>query len=488
MKAPDINHPGLRWFNTASPLSLEDLRGRVVILDFWTFCCINCMHILPMLALVEKEFASSVTVIGVHSPKFSAERDPANLAKAIARYGIEHPVVNDPDMGIWRSYGVRAWPTLVFISPGGEIVGHHSGEPSPEGLLGAVGELVERGRGENTLVPGALEFDRDDEAGGAFLFPGKLRPGPAYDGVEKTWVLADGGHNQIVLLDDDGCELTRFGQGGRGFRDGHTDEALFNNPQGLVAGAGKVYVADTQNHAIRCIDPAAQTVVTVAGTGQRGPLLGRGTDALQTALASPWDLEFQTNSLYFANAGSHQLGCLDLDTLTVSALAGSSAEDIVDGPAEGAQLAQPSGLQLTPAGLYFVDSETSALRVLEMGEHPRVTTLIGSGLFDFGHTNGPFQEASLQHPLGVTVLGGRLLVADSYNGALRIVDLEAGRVDDLDDGSFVCHDPTCIPLAEPAAVAGDGDKRVLVVDTNNHRILEYDLAGRSYHTWAGARD
>ena len=129
VRAPDFDQPGLAWFNVAAPLSLAALRGKLVILDFWTFCCINCLHILPSLRRVEEAFPDEVVVIGVHSPKFAAEREAANVAAAIARYGIAHPVIHDPDFRLWREYAVRAWPTLIFVSPDGRVIGSrlHSG-------------------------------------------------------------------------------------------------------------------------------------------------------------------------------------------------------------------------------------------------------------------------------------------------------------------------------------------------------------------------
>src|SRR5882672_4757487 len=156
VRAPDFDQPGLAWFNVAAPLTLADLRGKLVILDFWTFCCINCMHILPSLRLVEEAFPDEVVVIGVHSPKFAAERAPANVAAAIARYGIVHPVIHDPDFRLWREYAVRAWPTLIFVSPDGRVIGQHSGEPDPDRLLEAVGATLAQWREEGLLRPSTL--------------------------------------------------------------------------------------------------------------------------------------------------------------------------------------------------------------------------------------------------------------------------------------------------------------------------------------------
>jgi streptogramin lyase len=249
-------------------------------------------------------------------------------------------------------------------------------------------------------------------------------------------------------------------------------------------------VADTGNHAIRRIDLATGEVRTIAGTGTRGRALGAAGDAARTALASPWDLLPYGGGLLFANAGTHQLGALDPATGEVERLAGAGGENLRDGPAAEALLAQPSGLSVHGDSLFFVDSETSSVRQLDLATMT-VSTLVGTGLFDFGHRNGSFAEARLQHPLGLASLpDGNLLVADSYNGVVRVLDMESRTVRDLDDG-FTCHDKLCLPPGgEPAGVAVDphapaDDPRILCVETNRHRIVEIRPARREYRTWAG---
>jgi thiol-disulfide isomerase/thioredoxin len=484
--APDFGRYELPWFNVPSRLSLADLAGRLVILDFWTFCCINCMQVLPTLRRVEEAFPDEVVVIGVHSPKFAAERDPENLRAAIARYDIRHPVVHDPEMIIWRQYAVRAWPTLVFISPDGHVLGQAPGEPDADRLLEVVARVVAEGRRDGSVRGEPLDLDLPPTRLSPLLFPGKIKALPGTNGTGQ-WAIADAGHHQVALLDGEGKVRTRYGAGTPGFDDGAASVATFNAPQGLVADSRAIYVADTGNHAIRRVDRATGAVDTVAGTGRRGPRLGQPQRARDAVLASPWDLERHGDLLYFANAGTHQLGVIDLRSGTISPLAGTGAEDIHDGPADEALLAQPSGLALDASGtrLAFADSETSSVRILEIGRMLTVRTLIGTGLFDFGHRNGGFGEALLQHPLGIAWLDDqRLVVADSYNCQVRVLDLASEQATDLDNG-FTCLDAICLPLAEPAGVAIAADGRVLVSDTNNHRIVAFDLAARTSRTLAG---
>jgi thiol-disulfide isomerase/thioredoxin len=483
MNAPEIARPGLQWFNVPAPLPIASLRGRIVILDFWTEGCINCIQITPTLRRVEEKFPDQVVVIGVHSPKFANEKNAASVKDAIRRYDIRHPIIHDPNMTIWRAYGVQAWPTLVVVGSDGDVAGTIPGEPDPDRFVAAIDNLVNASAKAGTLKPAALDLTPLPEPKGNFLYPGKLKPVP---GPDKRWVLADGGHNQIVLLDDHGKQLERYGSGETGLLDGAKNTARFNHPQGVIASSDAIFVADTDNHAIRRIDLATGAVTTLAGTGKRGIQLGAPEAARTRALASPWDLEKKGDELFFANAGTHQIGVLNLKSATVAALAGTGEEGLRDGRAAAASLAQPSGLALSADAntLYVADSESSAVRAITLSNDPTIVTLVGAGLFDFGWVNGAFSKARLQHPLGVAIDGDALLVADTYNSAIRELELAKHEVVDFDGGKFTCVDPVCVPTREPAGIVVDGPDRILLVDTGNHRIDEYRPSAKTYHTWS----
>jgi len=481
--APEIARPGLQWFNVAQPLPIASLRGRLVILDFWTEGCINCIHIIPILRAIEQKFPERVVVIGVHSPKFAEEKSAASVQDAIGRYEIRHPIVHDPKMSIWHDYGVQAWPTLVIVGPDGNILTRVAGEPDPERFDKAISQLVERAGEAGALKPAKLDLQPEEQPKGRFLFPGKLKAVP---GKDPQWALADSGHNQIVLLDDAGKDLRRFGSGIAGFKDGTSDAATFNHPQGLVVADDAIFVADTGNHAIRRIDRTTGAVTTLAGDRKRGATLPEAAQpAASIALASPWDLEKKADALFFANAGTHQIGVLDLARHTVARLAGSGAEDLRTGLPGAAAFAQPSGLSLSSDGatLYVADAESSAIRAIALADD-KTQTLVGAGLFDFGKTDGAFVIARLQHPLGLAVDGENLLVADTYNSRIRTLDLKRHVVAEFDGGKYTCVDPVCIPTREPAGIAVASSDRILLVDTGNHRVEEYRPSLKTFHTWA----
>ncbi len=487
--APELHRDGVQWFNVLRPLCMSELRGRLLILDFWTGCCVNCLHVLPTLRRIEELFADSVLVIGVHSPKYPAEHDAKRVAQTIACHDIRHPVVHDPNLLLWQDYGIAAWPTLVFIGPDGRILGDLPGEPATEKLISGIGEMVRCWRRSGAIHPHPLPLDPAacEPAAGRFRFPVKIKP-LQRPGAPKFWAIADSGHHQIVVCDDDGLEVRRFGCGVRGFLDLDAEACAFNNPQGLACHGDRIYVADTGNHAVRCIDLQSGSVCTVAGTGERGSVLNGRTSGRDAELASVWDLEYVRGSLFFANAGTHQLGRIDLATSEVIPIAGTGDEDLVDGVADEALLAQPTGLAFDPESLilYFVDSETSSVRAIDLHAASRVQTLVGAGLFECGRRNGDFATARLQHCRGIARWRDRLVVADSYNGILRVLDLHARQVSDLGGDDCSWANGQRLSGGDPAGVAADGDHRLLVTDTNHHRVVEITVGatGHRARTWA----
>ncbi len=464
--APELDG-GEAWLNTDRPLRLrEDLRGHVVLLDFWTYCCINCMHALPELKAVEHMFKDApFQVIGVHSGKFDAEKDAARINDAIARYGIEHPVVVDSDYELWKRYGVKAWPTFALIDAEGNLIIQRSGEPTREALAKAIRALLEDAQTRGVAAAGPLKLNRHARVDARPLsFPGKVAP------LEGDRIaVADSGHHRIVVARNDGTLLHVVGSGEEGFMDGPLDTASFRRPQGIAGKGDVLYVADTENHAIRKVDLKQGQVTTVGGTGIKGEtsaLSTTQTDPLQQHLRSPWDLVLLGSKLYIAMAGSHQLWALDLERNRFEIAAGSGREGIVDGPSQQAALAQPSGLTTDGTRLYFADSEASAVRSLHLGNR-RVETLVGKGLMAFGDADGPRAVARMQHPLGVTLLGDFVYVVDTYNNKVKRVSLRSQLLES------VTHDAKA--LYEPGGITTIG-QRLLVADTNHHRLVWVDPA------------
>jgi thiol-disulfide isomerase/thioredoxin len=423
VRAPELNGSG-GWINTDKPLSLRELRGRVVVLDFWTFCCINCLRVVEELRPLEERFGDRLVVIGVHSPKFPHESDHAAVVRAVARHRIEHPVLDDPAMETWQQYGVRAWPTLVVIDPDGYVVAMASGEGNGAALGGVIEQLLD-GRGD--LAAGPAFTPVHPTATAALAFPGKV----ASDGADRI-AIADTGNDRVLVSD----------------LRGHIQHVFtgFNQPQGVRFDGDRLLVCDT----------VAGELVSIALPGGEREILASG-------LRSPWDcVKLGDGRIAIAEAGTHRIIAVADGGGPVAAIAGSGAEGLRDGPAASAHLAQPSGLTLLLDGaLAFADSEVSALRVLRNGT---VETLVGQGLFEWGTADGDRETARLQHPLGVASLAdGALAVADTFNSLLRIWDAGSLRTLQLSE-----------PVDEPGGIDVLPDGRLVVADTNHHRAITVD--------------
>ena len=471
------------WLNTDRPLRLADFAGKLLLLDFWTYCCINCMHLLPTLRRLEREFPEELAVVGVHTAKFDEERATENLRQAVMRYGIRHPVLNDASMETWRQYAVRAWPTLMFVDPVGKVIGKVEGELGFEQGAQLIRKMLEVFRTEGTLKPGPQAYEVESSRTGMLSYPGKVLADPA---GERLFI-ADSGHHRVLVTDLDGEIQTVVGCGEEGFVDGVPEGARFSNPQGMALLGEVLYVADTGNHAIRAVDLEAAVVDTVAGTGARGVGRVDGGPGPTVPLRSPWDVVFVGRRLFIAMAGSHQLWMYDLETGLVQAVAGTGGEGIVDGPPEDALLAQPSGIAADEDGvLFFADSETSAIRQADLITAHQITTLVGMGLFDFGDVDGEVSSARMQHPLGIAVEGGVVYVADTYNNKIKRVGTETLTVATMagtGEPGFADGNLSSSLFHEPGGLSILGG-RVYVADTNNHVVRVLDVAGATVSTLA----
>ncbi|MBI1344970.1 redoxin domain-containing protein [bacterium] len=477
---------GVEWLNASGPISMKDLRGKIVLLDFWTFCCINCMHVLPDLEYLEKKYPNDIVVIGVHSAKFDNEKETGNIRKAILRYEIAHPVVNDAEMVIWRKFAVRAWPTLALVDPEGYYCGYTSGEGNRELLEKVIDRLIAYHRAKGTLDETPVEFalERHKQPPTPLRFPGKLLA----DAASNRLFISDSNHNRIVVTTLKGELLDIIGSGSLGRADGAYNTAQFDHPQGMALVGKELYVADTENHLLRVVDLEQKTVRTLAGTGEQGHMR-MGTGSLtQTALNSPWDLLVLDNVLYIAMAGPHQIWSHKLGSSTIHPYAGSGREDILNGSLEESALAQPSGLATDGRFIYVVDSEGSAVRTITTKPDNNlakptgtVTTLAGTSdlpsgrsLFEFGDVDGVGAAARLQHPLGIAYHDGHLFVADSYNHKIRQINIATKSVTSWLSGADPAAGIEPSNLAEPAGLAIAGNT-LYIADTNNHRICQVDL-------------
>jgi DNA-binding beta-propeller fold protein YncE len=478
VRAPEITG-GRAWLNTDKPLSIAALKGKFVLLDFWTYGCINCIHIIPDLKKLEAKYANQLVVIGIHSAKFQNEKDTENIRHIILRYELEHPVYNDADFKVWQSYGVRAWPTQVLIDPGGYVVGYAAGEGNYQVIDEAIAKLAGefRKRGELNEEPLKLVLERAKVGDLPLAFPGKLLA----DAKNDHLYISDSNHNRLVVTKLDGSLIETIGTGDVGSVDGSFDKASFYRPQGLALAGDYLYVADTENHLIRRVDLKNRVVETIAGTGQQSRDRSPKGPARSVALSSPWDLQLIGQTLYIAMAGPHQIWQLDLEKNEVSTFAGSGREERKDGPLLEAGFAQPSGITTDGKKLYVADSEANIIRAIDLGRD-EVRTLVGGNLFDFGDVDAVGDDVRLQHPLGLLWVKDKLFIADTYNHKIKELVPGGRSVKTLfGSGKPGQNDGKSPSFYEPGGLSA-ADGKLYVADTNNHAIRVIDLKTKQTST------
>ncbi len=438
------------------------------------------MHVLPRVRELEARHPDSLVTIGVHSGKYTAERDTSNIRMACDRLGVEHPVLNDRYFRQWRSYSVQAWPTVALIDPEGFILFIQSGEFELEEMDRGISELIDKYDGEGRLQRGMLDFGEDPnrlaEPKGMLRYPGRVTVDvPAPDAETATLYVSDTGHYRVLEFElmrrerPPRARLLRvFGSGERGMADGPQETARFGEVQGLATDGQYLFVADRTNHAIKRIDLATGEVKTVAGTGRLAESRVSAGPGAERELRSPWGLAQYMQYVYIAMAGTHQIWRLHLDSYDIGPHAGSGLEAISDGPQLRAALAQPMGLAIGDEKIYFADAESSGVRFTDILPDRTVSTIVGTGLFDFGDRDGMGRDVLLQHDQDVAFHRKKILVADTYNNKLKVIEPATGETKSLASEAGEAG-----YLAEPSGIWAD-DETILVADTNNHRIVSID--------------
>ena len=488
--APDFPK-NIEWLNTDKPYSINDFKGKLVLLDFWTYCCINCIHIMPDLKKLEEKYKNELVVVGVHSAKFLTERGTENIRQAILRYEIEHPVINDKDFEVWESYTAKAWPTLVLVDPKGKVIGTTTGEGTYDTFDPVISSAIaqyERDGLKLNREPIKFALEKDKTPKSLLSFPGKVTA----DAKSLRLFITDSNNNRILILKinstgDEAVVEEVIGTGTVGTKDGTYSEAEFFRPQGITFYKDKLYIADTENHLIREIDLLAKHVKTIAGLGYQSKKYGIITGkANETALNSPWDLIVIDDVLYIAMAGPHQLWKMDLNTKQIGTYAGSGRENIVDGEFFESALAQPSGITTDGIKLYFADSEVSAIRSADLKQNGKVNTIVGMGLFDFGDIDGKGDNVRLQHPLGVVYnpADQLLYVADTYNSKIKVVNPITREAKTYAGTGFTGTREGNVESAqfnEPSGLTIMNGK-IFITDTNNNLLRVIDMTSKEVKT------
>lgn len=455
--APEIN-TDFGWLNSEKSFMLKDFRGKIVLLDFWTLGCINCQHIIPEIKELEKKFSKEIVVIGVHSAKFRSEKENQRIRDAILKFGIDHPVVNDADYAVWKSYGVEAWPTLILISPDGKIAFKNEGEHVYNVMSTQIEKLKKEYAGQINAQPFLFKQYITKKKSSGLNYPSKM----VADENGNIW-LSDYGNNRIVKIDQTGKIQEVIGRGTQGFEDGDFTNCSFNGPQGLALRDKQLYIADSKNNSIRVADLVTNQVKTVAGNGEMGYYYNDNKWNVPVLPNSPWDLLIDSEYLYIADAGNHQVLRMNLSDNKVFRFAGTGSEGIKDGNLKEATFSQPSGLAKKNNIIYVADPEASAIREIDL-KNKKVKTILGQGLFKFGDKDGNLTDALLQHCVGLDQDHGNIYIADTYNGKVKLLNTRTNKITSI-----------ISELNEPNDVLIIGED-LWIADTNNNQLIKFNLA------------
>ncbi len=448
---------GLEWFNVEAPVRLSEQRGKIVLIDFGSYCSVQCRHALADLRQLASRYRDDLVIVGVHSPRFRSELRRSHVQKAINRHNIDFPVIHDPEQKLWNLYGISVLPTQVLIDHEGYIVGSLSGDGKSARLEQIVGKLLGRREHTSATARSSFQLKHCPEPPGVLNFPGRI-----VVAGDRVYIV-DSGNHRILVTSASGHVLRQYGGGGAGFVDGEGQSAAFSNPQGIEVHDDFLFVADEGNHAIRRVNLRTDEVVTIAGTGrQGGPLAGPATAPAETALNSPTDVVFHNGQLFIAMVGVHQIWRLCLMKNTLEVFAGSGHEGLANGAPGTASFAQPTGLTVCGDKLYTVDATASAVRCVDLASGS-VSTLVGEGLFAFGEQDGIGQAARLQYPLDIKAdqTQNMLWVADTYNNKIRRIGVKTRHV------SSVLLDRR---LDEPGGLAFSNNT-LYIANTNAHEVL-----------------
>lgn len=451
----------LTWVNTDERLHLTALRGKAVLLNFWTGSSIACEQQAQELRQLEAKFHDGLAILGIHTPKHPAEAEDDNVLKMANRWHLRHPVANDREWLLWRQLGIQAWPTVVLLDHEARVVGIYQGDGRKAELEVRIQEILDKAAEADRRSYDPAPVARKPEPRSPLRFPTRIVASPTH------LYVADSGYNRILELGFEGNITRQFGSGNPGHWDARGTEAGFRDPVGLALWKDQLFVADAGNHSIRRVRLVSGDVETLAGNGTCDrPTAPDIAQPRSTPMASPLDIAVLNDRLYIAMAGVHQIWQLDLGRGSLGLFAGNGREDGVDGTGSFCSLAQPSGLAVTADTLYVLDAASSSLRSVRFADG-RVSTLVPGGLFSDGSADGLGIAARMCHPTAVhaDVARGVLWIADTFNHKLRVYSMAKAELKTVNLN---------YPLRSPAGVCV-AQQAVWIANTNAHEILKLDL-------------
>ncbi|CAF3085678.1 unnamed protein product [Rotaria sp. Silwood2] len=449
----------LQIVQSNSGVQLKDtFHETIIVVYFWNFSNVHSSHTMQKMIGIDKRYSTAgVTVIGVHSPKYEHERNKANVRHAVEEQSLPFAVVNDNSLQVWKHVGCQILPTVLIFGPDSLPIFIFEGENHVQHLeLFLVPVLAFYKSSVRAPPNNALSIKNSPEdlpTSGAISKTKKFTY-PSHICVTSSGHLCISftGSNQLIFCEIDGKVLDIVGTGHAGMADGDIPQCEFDSPHGLVEYNNCIYIADTNNHAIRVFDPNSRRVVTLIGTGRLGTDKIGGLKRSQQPIASPWDLCITESPfdhklvLLISMAGQNQIWAyafeetqwwndVILQKNSCSAIIGSGTEENRNSSEPmTAGLASPrgicNGIMNGEPVLFIADSNSSTIRVVTLHDG-HVANLVGgdadpTNLSVFGDLDGSGHNAKLQHPVGIAFHypSSQLYITDTYNNKLKRVDMK----------------------------------------------------------------
>ncbi|MGB6036703.1 MAG: hypothetical protein WBG42_10590 [Cryomorphaceae bacterium] len=407
------------WINAAMSKMETEHYGKFTIVHFGTFDNFMSTADMEDLSLLQKEYPNIRVLISLN-PKFGYPTAEEDILSELEKRQIPLPVYIDRDFELWECMKVEFWPTTMFFGPQGSLVEAHEGRLNLEELRMSMPEVI------NRLRP---FIDKNPEPFYG-MPPGRWKKrtvleypaGLAVNERESMIFVSDQLGDRILGLTLDGNIMYCIGNGEKGFKDGALEQATFNGPRGMAMDSENfiLYIADTDNHAVRKVDLINDEVTTIMGTGMTPRRMPKKIVGMNSLINAPTDLLLDGNDLYISMQGSNQIWKMDLRTGVAEPIAGSESFGFTNGEALSSDLAAPSGLSADPSGaLFFTDAQASALRYVDDG---KVETSVGEGIFTFGYADGKKDDVKLRYPNGIVSYDEKIYLADTYNHCIRVIE------------------------------------------------------------------
>ncbi|CAF1144823.1 unnamed protein product [Rotaria sp. Silwood1] len=449
----------LQIVQSHSGVQLRDLfHEKIIVVYFWAFSNVHSSHTMQRIIGIDKRYSTAgVSIIGVHSPKYEHEKNKTNVRHAIEEQSIPFAVVNDNNLQVWKQINGQVLPTAFIFGPDSLPIFVFEGENHVQHLELFLVPVLSfykssvRASSNNTLSIKTSPEDLPDTS-----TPSKTMKFtyPSHICITSSGHLCISftGSNQLIYCEVDGKVLDIVGTGHAGMADGDIPQCEFDSPHGLVEYNNCIYIADTNNHAIRVFEPNSRRVITLIGTGRLGTDKIGGLKRSQQPIASPWDLCLTESPfdhklvLLISMAGQNQIWAyafeetqwwndVILQKNSCSAIIGSGTEENRNSTEPmSAGLAAPhgicNGIMNKEPVLFIADSDSSTIRVVTL-HNGHVANLVGgdadpTNLSAFGDLDGSGYNAKLQHPVGISFHypSSKLYITDTYNNKLKYVDMK----------------------------------------------------------------